>query len=83
METAKNSIMIRTAGLTKSFTGPEGVVHALKDINLEIGAGEIYGIIDKLLNLRVRHGCFELTHFTCKLFFILLIYTLLRKYLYK
>ena len=45
METAKNSIMIRTAGLTKSFTGPEGVVHALKDINLEIGAGEIYGII--------------------------------------
>ena len=37
--------MIETTSLTKTFTAGEGVVHALKDINLRIDAGAIYGII--------------------------------------
>lgn len=38
-------IMIETIGLTKTFEGGEKQVSALKDVNLQIHTGEIYGII--------------------------------------
>ena len=37
--------MIETCGLTKTFEGGEKQVSALKDVNLQIHTGEIYGII--------------------------------------
>lgn len=38
-------IMIETTNLTKTFEAKEKQVSALKDVNLQIHAGEIYGII--------------------------------------
>lgn len=37
--------IIKIQHLTKTFGADEGAVHALKDINLEIRQGEIFGII--------------------------------------
>ena len=44
MEQTTN-IMIETTGLTKTFPGSKGSVHALQDVNLRIEQGAIYGII--------------------------------------
>lgn len=38
-------MMIETVHLTKTFAGSKGEVNALRDVNLRIGAGAIYGII--------------------------------------
>ena len=37
--------MIEIKGLTKTFTTADGEVEALKNVNLTINDGEIYGII--------------------------------------
>ena len=37
--------MIKLKNIVKTYDTPNGSVHALKDINLEIKRGEIYGII--------------------------------------
>ena len=37
--------MIELSHIVKTYDSPAGPVHALKDINLTIGRGEIYGII--------------------------------------
>lgn len=37
--------MIQISGLSKTFNTADGEVHALKDVNLTINDGEIYGII--------------------------------------
>ena len=37
--------MIRIENVSKTFRGKENTVEALKGITLEIGAGDIYGII--------------------------------------
>lgn len=38
-------IMIEFKNLEKSFEGKHGTVHALKDINLKVDEGEIYGVV--------------------------------------
>ena len=38
-------IMIETVGLTKTFEGGDRKISALRDVNLQIHTGEIYGII--------------------------------------
>ena len=37
--------MIKLKNIVKTYDTPNGSIHALKDINLEIKRGEIYGII--------------------------------------
>jgi len=37
--------MIEFKGLEKTFEGKHGIVHALKDINLKVDKGEIYGVV--------------------------------------
>ncbi|KKK35075.1 phosphate ABC transporter ATP-binding protein [Salinicoccus sediminis] len=37
--------MIEFKGLEKTFEGKHGTVHALKDINLKVDKGEIYGVV--------------------------------------
>ena len=36
--------MIKLKNIVKTYDTPNGSVHALKDINLEIKRGEIYGL---------------------------------------
>lgn len=37
--------MIELTGITKTFTGKQGPIHALKDVSLSVKQGEIYGVI--------------------------------------
>ena len=37
--------MIRVENVSKTYTGKQGTVEAVKDVSLEIGTGEIFGII--------------------------------------
>ena len=37
--------MIRVENVSKTYTGKQGTVEAVKDVSLEIGVGEIFGII--------------------------------------
>src|SRR4051794_35338368 len=37
--------MIELVGISKSFKGKEGPIHALKDVSLSVEKGEIYGVI--------------------------------------
>ncbi|WP_053360808.1 ATP-binding cassette domain-containing protein [Bacillus sp. FJAT-27251] len=37
--------MIELKGISKSFTGKKGSIHALKDVSLSVKKGEIYGVI--------------------------------------
>ena len=37
--------LIELRGVSKIYEQPEGAVHALKDINLQIERSDIYGII--------------------------------------
>ncbi len=37
--------MIELQSLYKSFSGPEGEIHAVEDVNLEIREGDVYGIV--------------------------------------
>ena len=39
--------MIELKGITQVYPGPDGPVHALRGIDLEIGAGEVFGIIGR------------------------------------
>ncbi|MCT1577001.1 ATP-binding cassette domain-containing protein [Oceanobacillus kimchii] len=37
--------MIELTNITKTFSGKQGDIHALKDVSLSVGKGEIYGVI--------------------------------------
>ncbi|MBU8880971.1 ATP-binding cassette domain-containing protein [Bacillus sp. FJAT-29790] len=37
--------MIELVGISKTFTGKKGSIHALKDVSLSVKKGEIYGVI--------------------------------------
>lgn len=37
--------MIELVGITKTFNGKQGPIHALKDVSLSVKKGEIYGVI--------------------------------------
>ena len=39
--------MIDIQDLSLTYAGPQGPVHALKNINLHIQAGEVFGIIGR------------------------------------
>ena len=37
--------MIRVENVSKTYTGKQGTVEAVKDVSLEISRGEIFGVI--------------------------------------
>ena len=43
--TLRSETMIRVENVSKTYTGKQGTVEAVKDVSLEIGVGEIFGII--------------------------------------
>ena len=43
--TLRSETMIRVENVSKTYTGKQGTVEAVKDVSLEIGTGEIFGII--------------------------------------
>lgn len=46
--------MIRVENVSKTYTGKQGTVEAVKDISLEISRGEIFGVIGFQVRVKVH-----------------------------